>query len=812
MYDFASPVTFQAEIANELNRIFPSETWVGDIHFKSSQEQVHHNYELIDDNFKNVVAEFLQQPEKQILLIESGDAHKRDEWMHYLLTNAINFDIPQTEIWTHSTRIARRIRLRAGIEPHSLFTTIYGGTSDNYSEGGNQDDTVEANLISETELPEQVQDVIGIRSDKELDENSVIVLCEAHLVTRSLYQTELLRFGSGRLLEDMFTYLKLNETKRKLICIGDPYSLSYGDVDESAISTETISILHKREILKFRDINDYSQDTAINKLKLQITSSIDKGFFNNLLYEWDNKTLFEVDKSQAESTFHKWFKYACEKEPDYSVLVFKNKDALKISQWIRKFVQNKKEDYAQGDLLMANNSFNIPDETGLSYPQRIQNGMYLRIEKVLDRHNETITPKNRQSIVLKFVKLNVTCLSNVPNFVADIWILENYMHNAYELTLEEQVAFRVFVSNRLNEYSKKNVFEKSLHYTNLINSQEYKDAVHEQNELQKQLDKGQRVKTKLDEIGVRMRKMERRARKINRQYGMIHLLNSDPMVNVALVQFGYSMNVHKALGSSFKEIVFNSFQGENFGITNEGYFRWLYTGLSCGVESIKIINPLSINPFMNLVFEDSENIVLHSKASKISLEFTAIDIPIEIQDKLTQQVPENALFGLSHLINKLQSSGYLFEKLTNVPYAIKIVFTTPSGSELADSDKLHLIVNYNAKGAVTSIRVEKIGKAEKNVINNCINELYKSNDLPSDWRQEIYSYWFQKCKQSGYELDILEEGKNQTVFKLYNLEKGARFRLWYLNDGFFSILSILEKSTPELGNEIKQLLIDGYKA
>ena len=290
---------------------------------------------------------------------------------------------------------------------------------------------------------------------------------------------------------------------------------------------------------------------------------------------------------------------------------------------------------------MANNSFNIPDETGLSYPQRIQNGMYLRIEKVLDRHNETITPKNRQSIVLKFVKLNVTCLSNVPNFVADIWILENYIHNAYELTLEEQVAFRVFVSNRLNEYSKKNVFEKSLHYTNLINSQEYKDAVHEQNELQKQLDKGQRVKTKHDEIGVRMRKMERRARKIHRQYGMIHLLNSDPMVNVALVQFGYSMNVHKALGSSFKEIVFNSFQGENFGITNEGYFRWLYTGLSCGVESIKIINPLSINPFNELcclkILIILYCMVLLPRTKHI-LSFPPIEIPNEVSGKLPRTI------------------------------------------------------------------------------------------------------------------------------------------------------------------------------
>jgi len=707
LYDYASPNKFHSNIAEEWKRIFPSESWVEKLRYKTASVSSQSYLELVDDKFKTIIADYLVHPEQQILVLESGDTKKRDEWMHYILNNATNYEIPQVDVWTHSTRIARRIKLRSGIELHSLFSTIYGGSADNYSELEPQvaeDDSKKAN---EDESLEQVQDIIGIRSDKVLDDNSLIILSEAHLVTRSLYQTELLRFGSGRLLEDLLTYLKLNATNRKLICIGDPYSLSYGDVDETAISTETLSSLYEGEVLKFREKTDYNQEASGDRLKRQITTSIDRGIFNSLHFEWDNKTLFEVDKSQAESLFQKWFKYASEKEPDYAVLVFKNKDALKISQWIRKNVQNKKEDFAQGDLLMANNSFNIPDETGLSYPQRIQNGMYLRVEAVLDRHNDTITPKNKQPIILRFLKLKVTCLSNSPSFQADIWILENYITNSYELTLEEQIAFRIFVGLRIKEYLKKNAFEKSLYYNNLIDSQDYKDAIKEQQELQQQVDAGQRVKTKLDEVGIRIRKMERRARKQHRQNAMIHLLNSDPLVNVALVQFGYSMNVHKALGSSFKEIVFNCFQGENFGITNESYFRWLYTGLSCGTDSIKIINPLTINPVMNCVYEDTDNIVPYSDTSKnkTHIEFSPITIPKELESKLPEQIPVNVKFGICHIISKLEPLGYLFERSLFVKYSPKVVFTTPQGKELDEKDNLCLIVHYNSKGAVTSVRI-----------------------------------------------------------------------------------------------------------
>lgn len=814
LYDFASPTSYYQSIADEFKRIFPSVPWLEKLSFKSVPETKSLYHNLVDENFITIVTNFIQHPDNQILLLESGDTKKRDEWMHYLYTNATNYSIPQVDVWAHSTRIARRIKTRTGIEPHSLFSTIYGGNEEITMDTEKQENNSSNGTIPTQDTVEQVQDIIGIRNDKELDDKALIILTEAHLVTRSLYQTELLRFGTGRLLEDMFTFIKLANTKRKLICIGDPYSLSYGDVDESAISTETISILFKGEVIKYRDKGDYGQETSLSIIKSQILTSINRNLFNNLYYDWDNKTLFEVDKSQAEGLFHKWFKYPNDKEPDYAVLVFKNKDALKISQWIRKNVQNKTADYVQGDLLLANNSFNIPDETGLAYPQRIQNGMYLRVEELLDRYHESITPTGRKPVLLKFVYLKVTCLSNTPPFQANIWIIENYINNTYELTLEEQIAFRVFISKRVTDYLTKNSFEKSVPYKNLFDLQEYKDALKKQKELQAELEIGHKVKTKLEEVGVQIRKLEREAKNRHKQNAMIDLLNSDPLVNAALVQYGYSMNVHKALGSTFKEIVFNVFQGENFGITTEGYFRWLYTGLSCGVNSVKIINPLPINSLMNCVFEDTDKITPHSSYAKekTHMEFTDIDIPDEIKNTIPVEIPENVKLGIVHLIQKLQPFGYVFDKAIFVQYAVKVIFTTPTGSELADKNKLFMVVHYNSKNTVTSIRIEKDGKAERSIIEKCIKELGKPIDLPNDWRGYTYKKWTQLCGKAGYEFIILEEHNNQTVIKITSNKKSAKIRIWYLNNGFFSKIIVLEKSETEFGNELKEILLNAYQA
>ena len=91
-----------------------------------------------------------------------------------------------------------------------------------------------------------MQEVIPLKSSKDIDEKALVIIAEAHLVSRSLSQSELLRFGSGRLLEDIIKFIN-PESKRKIVFIGDPYSLTFGKDEDSALNFETLSELYDKE-------------------------------------------------------------------------------------------------------------------------------------------------------------------------------------------------------------------------------------------------------------------------------------------------------------------------------------------------------------------------------------------------------------------------------------------------------------------------------------------------------------------------------------------------------------------------------------
>ena len=820
--DFASSDKFSKDAATEFKRIFPSEPWIEMFDLNIAPKENIPFLELVDDSFKTVISEFINHPEQQILILESGDTRKRDEWMQYILSEATSFDIPQTEVWAHSTRIARRIKKRTGIEPQSLFCTIYGGNVDNTIDAETPEISTEENSENNSEkIPEQMQDNVGIRSDKELDDKCLLILSEAHLVTRTLFQTELLRFGTGRLLEDLFRHVKLLATKRKIIFIGDPYSLSYGKEDESALSKETIIQLYEGEVLKFRDKFDDRNESAINKFRGNLISSIDQNKYNNLPLEWDNQTLLNVDKPQAEKLFHSWFKNPVENDPEHAVLVFKNTDSLTISRWIRKNVQNKKEDFVQGDILLADNNFNIPDEMGLSLPHRIQNGMYLRIEEKLDRYEETIPLKGNQPITLKFIKLKVTCLSLSPQQQAEIWILENFFTNSYDLTLEEQIAYRIFVKNRVRKNAK---FEDSVNQKKLLESSQYRDLIRKHNELQIALNLGEKVKGKLDEVTVQINKLNRKEKGIFEREAFLQVMNTDPLVNAAKVQYAYSMTVHKALGSSFKEIVLNAFQGENRGITNEDYFRWLYTGISCGLDSVKIINPAFIHPLMNCVFEDTINVSSPEPVQVIKktvLIFPEVQLNQQLKKFSIAELGENVKRGGTLLSNLLEPHGYLIDNVSISSFLLKLIFTIPNGNVLEEKDKLHIAMNYNGKKEVTVIKIDKAGKSDRELIEQCISQLSENTEpekeiaslkLPVDYRNKIYQKWIDECASKGFLLRMTEDHNNQNVFTIKKGSICGKFRIYFTLVGFFTKMVMIEKSTEELGSEMKAILLDGNQA
>lgn len=813
LYDYASPIQFKEELAAELKRVFPSEPWKDTLNYMVSPNAEIQGFKFIDDDFTNIISEFIEDKDRQILILESGNSAKRDEWLRYIHDHGVEFGIPQTELWAHSNRISGRIKRRTGIEPDSLYSVIYGGV---FEPDGDEKEQDEEERITDNDnaddFSEQVQEIIGFKSDSSLDDNALVVVCEAHLITRSLFQSELIRFGTGRLLEDMVRYLRLDKTNRKFICIGDPYSLSYGKEEDCALSQEAYADIYSNTIEKYRDRDGLEDKTELFNLRQSIAQSIDEGIFNQLQYHWDKNTLVEVTKSETESLFHKWFKDPINAEPEYAALVFKNKDALTINNWIRKQVQNKPANITHGDLMIANNNFNIPDEFGLSVPRKIQNGMYLRVEKVLEKVVKPITPKGKPTVNLFFQRLKVTCLSTNQPYQADIWMLENYLLNNFELTKEEQIAFRVFLNIRMVEFQRNNPFEKSEDYEQMVNSPEYKTLILEREKLNQDLESGERVKTKLSEVEKKIRKIERNAKKSFRSKVKLQLLKTDPFVNAALLQYGYAMTVHKALGTSFKEVLLNSTQDETRGVKNEGYFRWIYTGLACTTNVAKIINPISVSAMNDCVFEDTDEIKL-IETDKNTLVFPEINLHDFFKQNLLEDMPENVKRGVSFFASIVQSYGYLLDVVLSKPYLAKVILTTPFGDELVEKEKLIVALNYNGQNSVTSIRIEREGKSDKAIINNCIDELRKKiipDDIifPTDWRQAFYERWKKQFELMGYSLLLSSEHPNQSVFFLTKQDSKARFRLWYRDNGFFSKIEIIEKSSEAISNDIKDVLLN----
>lgn len=155
------------------------------------------------------------------------------------------------------------------------------------------------------------------------------------MVSRSLHQLELLRFGSGRLLEDLLKFLNLEKTKRKLICIGDPYSLTYGKDTESAINLSTLSELYDGTINHYR--KQPSKEIIDGKLGLRnkLAHGIETKLFNDLEYPWKPDDLLEISKDEIPNYLADWFSVPFDSEPTKTVMVYSNKDAKKINQWIK---------------------------------------------------------------------------------------------------------------------------------------------------------------------------------------------------------------------------------------------------------------------------------------------------------------------------------------------------------------------------------------------------------------------------------------------------------------------------------------------
>ncbi|THV60833.1 hypothetical protein EZV76_00390 [Flagellimonas alvinocaridis] len=806
LYDYSSKNNYDESIARKLKSIFPSDAWQNDIIVPVDQPiapEVHFK----DGELEPVLKDFFASDAAGILVLESMDINLRDKWMKIVNTYVQDNIGSETHLWSHSTRIASRIAKRTFLQTQSLYVALYSGKEKTKV----KEDTLEG----EEELQENIeQEVIGLRSDADIDIADVFIIPDAHLVSRSLHQSDLIRFGTGRLLEDLFNYLKLDKTQRKLVLIGDPYMLSYGRTEDAALNIELLNELFEDgNIIPYRSKADEAfSETQLFKTRNGIAASIDHDLFNRLNYQYD-ESLEEVQQEQASQLITKWFSNLIESEPGNAVLFYSKLDARKTNLWIKEHLLKNGRELAAGDLLLINNNITIPDLTGLGHPTNISNGSYLRVIEVYSAENLPISSKSKGYLAtLTFRKLRVKLLSAIQQPVVDILMLENYFQNLEDLGREEQIAIKIFTSQRLGELRKKYPFEKSSKCQDLQSNRDYIETSKLFGELELKKSTGEKVLKKDQEaFKVKRNKIERSYKKDYNRSLMMTLRKQDPYVNAAHVNYGWAITVHKSVGSQFENVLFKTLQSEDAGIANQSYFRWLYSGLTAANNKAFIIHPQLINPFSECEFIDAVEITegVETHTNNELLDYSSEELSDESKHWFSVGFNHNAAMAIVKLMERL--SGLQISSVRRYSdFLNKVIFS--------DQEKRSATIALNNRGnlKISSIRIETCHSDLKDIIQNAIDSLYQlssENAFPNDYRGEIYQDWRHKLSVMGIELELLEEHNNEDRLHLKNGNDQVKFNLRYTsgvrNRGHFTSTTITRKTNQDLVLELKKLLSHG---
>jgi hypothetical protein len=496
------------------------------------------------------------------------------------------------------------------------------------------------------------------------------------------------------------------------------------------------------------------------------------------------------------------------------VLLYKNDDARTTNLWIKENCLTNSKELSKGDLLIVNNNVTIADETGFGIVTKLYNGMYLTLQERVDTYSETIFyGKNNQSTVLEFIKLKVKCISIEHTPDTEVWSYNNYFNGNGKLSKEEQIAFRVFTANKIAKYKKENGFDFSEENTLFKQDNKYAQLRKEIEELKIQFKNGERVKTKLEEKERELRKVENKYKRKYQQRVVFEVTKSDPFLNSILVNYGWCITVHKSVGSQFDNIIINAKQGDTNGITNESYYRWLYSGVSSSISSIFVINPQEINSLKNCEYEDLVDSNWDND-SKVNNKFEVItfEIPKAFEDKVDANLSKNAIASICIFSEFMEKQGVVLEQTSRSgDYLSKATFSTPNGFNLVMS------FSNNGQGAITSIRPERVNdtildSVEKGILHVWSYSNQDKNDvkeLPLDFRKKNYDRWITNCNKFGGKLLLIESHAYQDIF-IYEIDTcKIKFRVNYDGRGFFTKIVILKKSDVEISINLKNLLFHG---
>lgn len=475
-------------------------------------------------------------------------------------------------------------------------------------------------------------------------EGKVLIFVDAHLISNNYFDLENAILGTGHIVNDLLSVF--GDKPPKTVAIGDPYQLSRGKLDECLLVGNGLKEFGLSLVEVHLEQQIESEPEDLHAFQFEIAQQIELQQHSSLPYsETEHVKILENDPNigieitsapyQAvyltglNSTAHKVNLAAKQK-----VLKQVNPNVLNVGDLV---------DFHTSTPVVSNNG-DLSEEAF----DWVQSGDIARVTQV-SPHVQTIefTLKGRDAPTM--IRIGEFSCSVAKLGKVRIKYLVDYL----EAEKPELSSDQVLVLSILARQDVENRFQ---------------DLKAEVKRLKEEKSERYKIeKKKYTEL-------------VNR------LLKNSPLLNIGKIRYAYAMTVHRAQGRVWEKVYLDASRGPSGdSITNDGYFRFLYTATTCTESIVGLLKYPKLTPLYSAQFMPNQN-------CKIGAFSLSEGFDYEIPDEQTLEdfsppvgfdSPVNELKALSYAIaQKIGSTAWHVKEVKQHSYQELYSFVHSSGVEI----------------------------------------------------------------------------------------------------------------------------------
>ena len=369
--------------------------------------------------------------------------------------------------------------------------------------------------------PEQIYSKI---SDNEDGEDCVYIVDESSMVSDKYSQSELCKFGSGCLLQDLLDFIGLDKhPKRKLLLIGDNAQLPpVRNVYSPALHEGVLRDIYQLQCQSFEltQVVRQKEGSGVMKNATNLRRALMSGDWQGFQFDADNDDVNVLTSNSFLNEYLDVCGGVVEGTDDAVIIAYSNRQINDYNHDIRARLFSPGADIQVGEKVICVENYQTKDNF-------ISNGEFGKITQILS------------GVECRSVEVREKTIKGVRSTLVDL----NF--------LDVEVEF-------LDDYGNTFTLTRKI-LLNLLGSSSPRLSDLEYRALNTDFNKRFSNIYKREGMGYQEAKF------------------NDSYFNFLRIKFGYAITCHKSQGSEFKHVFVDTYRGSQ---SMEQYFRWLYTAIT----------------------------------------------------------------------------------------------------------------------------------------------------------------------------------------------------------------------------------------